>query len=378
MKDFCEKLNASHWKGVISEVGIGMEFCSEYLRHPGASNTIIGIHCDYARTKKPHAFRAVSEDFAKWEAFNNLGESNDSLFGLSITGAHYTDKPSHAWVVLRTHSWEAYIHVNILENLSREETGIILRDTIVQFLDTFLLNGDVYALIRYINSTPTISVDSVYGPGCDDAENLLLLTKDNPLVYDNGRFRRVTDYIRQYDTIYPGSFNPPTKRHLIFEDVLYEIAKDHCFKGSLSTEEILHRARMLNLENKPVLITRSPMYVDKYRLLKACGKERVRFLLGADAWNNMIAPHQYPHYKWLANTMPDVEFEVMERPGNEVKENQVSKNLKYIASNREEDHFDHNSTEVREAEDSAAHDYLTEKVSEYILSQKLYKKNLEN
>lgn len=381
MEAFCDSLNQSSWRGIVTEVGIGLEFSSRYLRVPGASKTIIGVNCPYDDKTRPHDMRAVSLNNARRLAQTNLAltgikegyENPDTLFGLAITGAHYQNRESHAFVYIATPKWDAYMHFSIGANNSREWVGRIVSERVQWLIEGAMLSTTPWQQhIEDIgDSLETHNIDVLYAPGVSDVERLLLLRPGNPLAFHNGQFRRVTDVVRTFPMVYPGAFNPPTKEHLLATGI-FEISQQHYYKGGLSIEDMIHRMRMLDLESKPVLLTQAPRFIDKYKLLKRYSPdERFIFLLGMDAWNMTIPHHQYPSEKWLHEQMPDVEFWIKPRVGIELYENGVSKHLTYKVLEGEGSEI--NSTAVRESEHSQDHEYLTPTVSEYIMRQGLYK-----
>ncbi|MCV0439862.1 MAG: hypothetical protein K5880_14780 [Hydrogenophaga sp.] len=323
--------------------------------------------------------RAISLDNARRLAQKALGHTHiqegqnpETLFGLAITGAHYQNRESHAFIYIATPKWDAYMHISIAANSNREWVGRIVSERVQWLMEGALLG--VSSWQQHIedigDSLETHNIDILYAPGVSDVERLMLLRPGNPLAFHNGEFRRVTDVVRTFPMVYPGAFNPPTKEHLK-ATALFEISQQHYYKGGLSIEDVLHRMRMLDLEGKPVLLTQAPRFIDKYRVLKRYSPdEQFIFLVGMDAWNMTIPHHQYPSERWLHEQMPDVEFWIKPRVGVELYENGVSKHLTYKVLEGEGSEI--NSTAVREDDASHNHEYLTPLVAEYILRQGLY------
>jgi nicotinic acid mononucleotide adenylyltransferase len=386
MKDFADKLNASSWRGVISEVGVGMPFSAEFVSIPGASKTILHTDCPYVDIERPGDMRAVSLENVKRVAHVNLAKARkivsqtayanvEHLFGLSISGAHYNDRDSHMFMYLATPKWDAYMHFSIAANSDRVEVGRIAIDYIMWFLTGCLLSKEPWSvqIERLRRSLLKNNVDILYAPGVSDTERLLLLTPNNPLVYANGAFQRVMDYIRACPTIYPGSFNPPTRFHLSVRSCLFEISQTHTHKHTISTEDMLHRVRMLAAVDRPVLLTQTPYFVDKYKLLeKYMPDSGITFVMGADVWNLLVQPHLYPSHQWLSEQMPKAKFLVLPRAGHNVNKflNPISEYLKweYVEENAEEC----SSTAVRESEVPSDHDFLADRVQEYVKKHGLY------
>lgn len=386
MLEFYKKLNASPWKGSISEVGLGMEFSSNLMLVPGASNTVVSIHCDYMGVRTKPGVRRVSLENARREARHNFRLAEEAcnnqdgikLFGLSVTGAHYEDRDSHGWIYLKTKEFDAHMHFSIGETESRAQLGGKVKMIIKWLMSYCLLPQDRLSWAEESRSLAfqIANVDVLYAPGVGDVERLMLITPENALVYHEGKFHRVTDYLRVFHVIYPGAFNPPTEKHLTAHGhCIYEISQRHYYKGDMSIEDLMHRMRMLDAAGKPVLLTNAPRFVDKYDIA-ACHidweEQFVIFLVGADAWNMTIIQHQYPSIEWLHEKMPFCEFLVMEREGIDINENAVSKPFKFDVIHSDPSLINHSSTAVREATTPESHPFLTEEVAAYIKAHNLY------
>lgn len=385
IESLATKLNASSWRGCVSEVGVGIPFSAKYVSIPGASNTILHMDSPYAGIGRPDGMRAVSLENARRMAQENLvkaigfaaqiAHSNqEHLFGLSITGAHYTDRKSHAWVYLATPGGDACMHFYTKWPIeSRQDLGKLVIDYVSWFLYNCLIEK---AWIKGITEMKP-SIDVLYAAGVSDFERLLLLTEDNPLAWNsNGRLERVEDLVRGTSTVYSGSFNPPTKRHLQnAEGALCEISQKHPHKGDASVEDMLHRIRMLNAAGHGVLITKAPRFIDKYRLLQryitTSPNNKILFKLGVDAWNNTIAAHQYPNGTWLGENMPHAKFIILPRAGYQSESSVAISNLDYVfvhGISSEE-----SSTEIRDSSEPHKHKFLTPEVADYIYRNRLYK-----
>ena len=383
MEHFVERLHSSSWQGVISELGMGLTFSGDLLNYPGASQTVIGVNCDYVGLDMPHGMRAVSLDYAGYLAKCNLSEAKRNLmefepsehrFGFAITGVHYPDRESHGWMYLVTDEWEAYMHFSLNQVTdSRLRVGHTVARLARWFLDGCLLSEETWAS-KLSHGIDSARVDVLYAPGISDFERLLLLSKTNALVYHKGRFHRVVDYLRQYDVIYPGAFNPPTRKHVSTGNVLFEISQEHYYKGSMDIEDLLHRVRMLDLEGKPTLITQAPMFVQKHELIRSYvpnDDAHWSFLLGTDAWNATIAAHQYTSHEWLADKLTHAGFYIMPRDGQTIVQNAVSRHLNFKVL--DSGYFEgHASTAVREAVVPSEHSFLTSPIAEYVTTHKLY------
>lgn len=105
-----------------------------------------------------------------------------------------------------------------------------------------------------------------------------------------------------YDTIYPGSFNPPHVGHVLMSDnSLPVICLNHQWKGDISNEECIHRIKMLDLCNRPVLfVNNSNMeFLDrlfKYHMLEKQSfrdnRSVVNYRISSDAFNKCLETDQ--------------------------------------------------------------------------------------
>lgn len=373
-------LHASPWKGIVSEVGLGLEFSASLVREPGASNTIIAIESDYANVFKPYGMRAVSLEYAKHMANYGLARSNDWFadkaldntyaFGLASTAVHYTDRMSHAWVALKTNKFEAYMHVNFTYiTPNREAVGKELAKAIYWFIEGTLLHTRSW---KDLIATKPDYIDVLYAPGVSDIERLGLLTAENPLLYHNGKFHRTVDYLRDSKAIYAGSFNPPHNEHLTAgKDALFRIGVHAQGKGFISAEDMLHRLRMLDLLKVPVVIVGTlGMFYQDDQLFRKLWKKGYVHRVGSDTWNRLIKPEQYPNENFLGQAMQDSEFEIYNRGNEAITQNGVSEHLKYRDSKIVLNSI--SSTDIREHKIPLASNVAGPEVYDYICTHKLY------
>lgn len=378
MSKFFDEMNASPWKGIISEVGVGLGFTPDFVNHPGASKTILEVRSPYDGFYKcKSVVRAVSLENAQATAYDNFRHATERMcqhdgsqyFGLSITGAHYEDRASHAWISFITSGMRAYMHVYFNES-DRYHAAIRLSEIVQWFLRGVCLKDESWQelITEKDNIYYDMHVDVLYAPGVSDVERLLLLNGDNPLVYDNGKFQRTVDYLRSSDRIYAGSFNPPHNGHCkaAGDNVLLELSKRSCYKNDVSIEDLIHRIRMINLLGFPVMITDLPLFVSKHKVFSELHSKEYVYRIGADAWNAFVAHHQYPNNTWLSERLKNARFEIVNRPNSDITENLITKNLSYEIMNMSL--MKESSTAVR----SGNRDYIDERVADYIESHNLY------
>jgi len=360
-----------------------MPFSAKFVSIPGATQTILDIHSPYSDPDRPGHMRAVSLDNARRLAYERLQlarykvastefAETEHLFGLSITGAHYADRSSHAWVYLATPRGDAYMHFYTKFPVrSRDDLGKEVIRYVAWFLYNCLIESD---WVKGITEN-TWSIDVLYASGISDFERLLLLREDNPLAFHQGKLVRVEDMVRDAMTIYSGSFNPPTKRHLEnAQDCLCEISQKHVYKGDVSSEDLLHRIRMLQAAGRDVLVTKAAKFIDKYLLLlryiELNDKRKITFRVGVDAWNATIARYQYPSHEWLGEHMPHANFEILPRIGFQRENSPVADSLDYTLAHAEASA--ESSTSVRNADVPHEHAFLTPEISNYVQKHNLY------
>ncbi len=370
---FYSELNKSPWRGVISEVGIGLEFTAGLMGTKGVSNTVFCATCDYDRTNPVRKdIRKVSLEYVKEEASQNYCDAvtftecfeNHENFGLSISGAHYQDRRSHAWVAVTTARYDAYMHIELPRSYGdRRCQSRELSEAIQWFLSIALLKKNWMSL-----KVPR-GVDVIYAPGISDVERLIMLRSDDLLAYQNGQFIRVIDALRSNRYVYPGSFNPPTKAHThlpteLKSGVLYEISIAHHSKGNIAVEDLLHRIRMLNAVDKTVIISRASTFVEKHKVIKSYVSDGKHFVAGADVWNELVSEPGVVNDDRLSGTT----FMICERGNYVVAPNRAYNNVEqYIFDHRE--YSDVNSSDAR---DRRILKFLDESVRKYISNHGLY------
>jgi len=343
MREFLDEINASPWKGAISEAGIGLDFSYQFVSHPGATKTIIDINSPYGSFvfDGRKVSREAAEELAT-SAFNFAATTEGTvhnIFGFSMTGAHYQDKDTHAWACLKTKKFTAYIHYSIPTNPDRKTVGAISTRVLTWFIEGCLLPKRSWQ--QHLGFRPTgAEIDVLYAPGVSDFERLSLLSPTTVLGYNNGQFVRVVDLLRKYDTIYGGAFNPPHDGHVaIASDCLLELSQSNFTKGYASTEDMLHRINMINILGLPLILTQEPLFLRKDKLFKRYVDKTYKYRMGADAWN-MFVDHLFS-----SAAASEMVFEVYQRGGY------YPKKVPNIDVTFMDEVMDISSTDIRENED---------------------------
>lgn len=317
---FSQKLNDSPWMGSICEVGVGVPFQYRYLNLAGASKTILFAHSPYnQKFQVKSSGRSVSSQATcemAWNDFSKISQTPGApekfLFSLAMSSSHKLqneDGDSHGWVAVICQEnkdakiqeyafhWKAIkgYRVGDLDlTLSRQATGIYLTKYISWFLRKVLLK-EWETWKEAIENIPEeikdiIGIDVIEAPNISMEEHLLLVRKDYPALYWNGKFKRPTDFIRNYSRCYRGSFNPPTLAHEeIGYGAMFEVSIDNARKGKMTLTDLAHRIKMINLLNRPVLITAEvPLFVDLHKMLLRLGTNSMEYLIGVDTFNSIV------------------------------------------------------------------------------------------
>lgn len=319
--EFCQKLNESPWQGSICEVGVGVPFQAKYLNISGASKTILFAHTPYHRAFQiKDMARAVSENAAislAWRDLNKVRSEfkQDFIFALATSGSHKKpdeDGDTHGWISLVSVGanqetktvalhWQAnksfqitYAGESATYPLSREAVGEYLSVLMAWFLEKTLLNtwstwGE--AIQNYPEALKKILwVDVIQAADMTMTEHLSLVQPNQPLVFFKGQFRRPTEFLRRYNRCYRGSFNPPTLAHeAIGVGALFEVSVDNARKGKMTLDDLKHRIRMIDLIERPVLITSGvPLFVDLHKMLLKRGATCMEYLVGVDTFNAIV------------------------------------------------------------------------------------------
>jgi nicotinic acid mononucleotide adenylyltransferase len=398
MQDFIFELNSSPWMGSIFEVGIGVPFQAEFLSKPGASKTIIRTGSNYSKLVQPSEIkRSVSRDMAHAMSQNEMRDlllisqlPSAPLFSLAITGAHKSDSEvgeTHGWISLTycenryrlgdTNSGSSVLHFTVKKGVSRYEAGQTYSEIAAWFMQKILLNKwETWSeAIDHMPEGRNIGywVDVITDKNITIEEHLKLVDASNPLVYDNGAFRRALDYIRAAKSIYRGSFNPINLNHeaiIKSQDSLLEIDISNARKGKVTLSDIAHRIRMIDTSGYPVMIDSGrPLFVNLYELLKQSGKSEVTFVVGMDTFNDIANEKYIPYKDFLLPFKKGggVKFLVAARAGHSPVDNEHSRNLDY-AIFRDDHPTTGSSTEVRQGNLSLVNKY----VADYILENNLY------
>lgn len=416
-KEIAKRINESPWKGMVSEVGFGTPFAYNYLGLEGASETILYTNSPYSKAFQGNAERSVSKEGVeilanKLHTMCPLKEQSNPMFYLAISGSHknYKDRgDSHGWMTLKTvipnedrdDVKTTTIHFRVKKSikgreLDRFEAGSYVSATAAWLLKAMVL-GDYESWGHALQSFPfktAVSINIVDDPRISLEEHLSIADFTNPLVYHNGRFQRVIDYTRKYEKYIGGSFNPPHATHLeAGKDAMFVINFENARKDDISISDMAHRVRMLDLAGVPVMIMKQrPLTSLQAHLIQRLGRKTMTIVIGVDTFNAVCNTKYIPADDELFEPLDEaqekdareqiltdflqplyetagVTFEVLERDGHEIVDNQWSKRMKIEM--KESHDTSTSSTLARDGD----HSDLTEEVSAYIKKHNLYQES---
>lgn len=400
--DFWHRLNTSPWKIAICEMGLGVPFANAITRVPGASATLIYSECLYHKGMQPDiGHSSVSREMAtviadrlKRQALSHGAAGSKNLVSICVTGSHkrvWERGETHGWVVAVTPDYATHaMHFSIpklvedsLEPLGShawltncrevEVTRTEAIDRTLKAVQIFLSHVLEPAETRQwsMGSQPDINIDVFSTLTMED--HLDLLNVRNPLLYHRGQFHRTTSYIRRYKKILRGSFDPVTKAHMKIggKDSIFEISVHNAEKGIIKKSDLIHRIRMLDAIDVPVMITKEcPTFVDLHRMLAINGiQEDITYPVGHDTMSRIVSDQYVPSEGYLDPLcgIPQANFEVW-FPSDGAFEPLPPRATKLLRFTTRHESMPHRSTSAREGDLSA----IDPRVQEYIRKHRLY------
>ncbi len=283
-----QKMNVS--LGVIT-AGSGSALLDKLWGKPGASSFLSSFHMPYSQAStyellgfQPEKIVAAKTamDLAMQAYMNAYTMGGKEPVGLGIESALSTTKEkrgsieSFICVIKKDHA--RMVHYQVLN----KEVGEVSRkkqDEEVAEEAMMMLTEDLGTIVD---------------------NQVLERFFERPVIDSDGtRLEKVSG--KAY-AVFPGSFNPPHQTHdeiaaevrrkQGIDKVWYTINQDHPYKGHLSLQDLLKRAKLM--KGRPVVFTRgAPLYEDK---LKAFPEKPI--VIGGDALLAMLDP------KWGPQTKP--------------------------------------------------------------------------
>lgn len=414
LADILDRIKESPWRGMITEVGFGISLSSYILSSSGASKTILYTDSPYSKLLQPNIPRSVSKEGAsafldRLEAKIPNEERQNPIFLLAITGSYKpveSDSDSHGWMGLRTiiprengpETTTTLLHFRVAKrvagrSIDKFTAGNCIANTALWLMKAILL-GDYTSWADALLHQPisdVVKINIIDDPRISLEEHLQLSEYSNPLVYHNGTFQRVIEYIRQYDRYMSGSFNPPHKSHVeMGENALFLINFENTRKETITESDMAHRIRMLDSLGIPVMIMRERPFVSlQAHLLQSLGRKQLTLITGTDTFNTICDTNFIPAEEELFAPLTDeqkiearekilddfliplykdneVTFEVFQRSGHELVDNKWSRKMKVTI--KENSNPNISSTKIRNGDFSQ----IPEQVIDYIKQHNLY------
>jgi len=193
---------------------------------------------------------------------------------------------------------------------------------------------------------------------------LNIINEYGPMIFYGDKIVDIKSHLGYFDVIYPGSFNPPHRAHLLMaKDALPEICINHYFKGPLDPMDVYHRIKMWELCNKPVLVTAAKTCAEKDQLLKSLKPQKqFTYRISSDVMNECTREGA-----WMFGEQCSFMFDIVIREGIPLEENDCLRQLKYRV-NTDIVTPPARSTKIREGD----YGYLPDPVAKYIAEHKLY------
>jgi len=245
-----------------------------------------------------------------------------------------------------------YLEERYSLEVTREEAGAELCKFIQWFMEKVLLEKYI-SWDEAINSMPKsdfVRVDVIRAKDIWVRDHLKLAKPDVPLVYDGTEFKRPVDYLRKFEKVFRGSFNPPTVAHMdCGAGALFEISLHNARKGKVNLSDAAERVGMLAALDVPVLITDGlPTFVAFDDLLIQRGGKGFKYILGVDTFNAVVSDKFNPTDHHLGQFYGEgSSFLILPRNGEEITMNERTEQVEW-----ETYEIDHDpsvsSTEARE------------------------------
>jgi nicotinic acid mononucleotide adenylyltransferase len=314
--------------------------------------------------------------------FNKAVElsSKDEALGICSTVACYQNEDernktgtisgsfTHGWLVLQSAHKQYRIHWYVTDKswtrkTVANEVSKLIRHTVAHFNNELRVPTPLIGYIR--EYSPLFQIDVCESPDTGLAE-MIALSGATLIAIHKGKQQRVIDVLREYYSIFPGSFNPPTLAHQeMGKDALWELSIYNADKGLISIQEIMHRVEMINLIGNPVLISKVPTFDMKEKALHDIGYfNEHNYVVGIDTYTRIVDEKYYFHVTTAKEYFKKMNFLVFSKEKVELDHSwfaDVSCVVKDLPDGR--------STEVRH---NCRMELVDARIATYIRSRGLY------
>lgn len=268
---------------------------AELLKEPGSSGVLYDLHIPYAQEATqaltgPLEVSSVSKEMVLALHDRKVPEGVCRVtVTAAITSTRYRRGDNHAYIAVDSDDGVRVWHLKLpkMEEENHKGRGKILANRV--FEDSTIC--DVAILL---GTNQPLGIHLLLG-GASDVE---LKVSNDVLIYPASKQDRPTVLKRvvgRIDVI-PGSFDPAHDGHFwIFENhskpeenalSYFEISRSRVGKEDLSEEEVLKRVQQFK-DKANVLVTSSPLFSDKYRVLSQYA-DYVRFHIGIDTYDRLL------------------------------------------------------------------------------------------
>lgn len=301
-KELIQKLNESPTKVFIAATGGGSSFIGNYLSISGGSKTILGFYVPYAQALfdefvggKPDKY--VSSEavrklaVASYDKAKKLGGNLGMGVSCSLTTGEGEREGRENWVHIAVHG------ANFTSIFSdRIEGTFHTREGQEAFVARMML--DVLAYESGLLPEFVKWEGECYERHEDSTGAAMVMNVDTPVFTYMGN-EDYNIFLTSKKVIFGGSFNPFHEGHAAIVNlaeeitgskVTLELCTKNVDKAGLDYFDL--KARLEPIKDKyPVIITTTPLIMDKIRLLKTtCPKTEIVIVMGKDTWDRFLNP----------------------------------------------------------------------------------------
>jgi nicotinic acid mononucleotide adenylyltransferase len=344
-ENYIKELQKCGQKFFVAATGGGTSFLGEFLKIPGGSKCIVGGHTPYAmeafdafvgikleKYSDGNASRKLA--VASYEHCVKLGFPIEKCVGVGIACSLVKDnerigREHHINIAIHTNNRTTGVSVTFKKSkMNREQEENFVNDLTLNLI-TKQFNKTIDCICEDINQTIYTENDAIVEPFDERNPCICGIYPYKPYasagMYFGTAFGVMDDpkspkYGKDL-VIYPGSFNPLHQGHIEIKNlaeqilkttVFYELSVKNSYKPQMDYVDLKNRIKQF--EDNPYIVTHSPRFVDKIKLLKSdfnCSS--ITIVVGADTWERVYdaAAHKNGDIKFFEDN--NVKFLVFGR-----------------------------------------------------------------